>query len=694
MKGQDDMRDSKPEVDISKIESPSEAKEAIMQLSKAIRYHNYRYYTLDDPIITDAEYDSLLLNLLSLEEKYPDLVDANSPTQRVGGEPKSVLEKVEHPIPMVSLKTVYEQENIESFDRSCKEGLGVEVVDYTAEPKFDGLAVELIYEKGGLVQASTRGDGITGEDVTSNIRTIADVPLQLDAFEGKPLPTRLVVRGEVYIELEEFNQLNRQRSEEEESLFANPRNAAAGSLRQLDPSVTASRPLRIFLYGIAEAEGYEFKTQYEVLRTIQKWGLRVNLQNTRLCNGIEELLQYHQKMDEKRDSLDYEIDGVVFKVNSLASQEKLGMRTRDPRWAVAYKFKPRQATTKLLDITVQVGRTGRLTPVAELEPVNIGGVTVSRASLHNQSEIDRKDIRKGDTVIVERAGDVIPQVVKPIEDLRNGSEKKFKMPSKCPVCKSEVVMSDDKKSAQCPNISCPAQLRRGIEHFVSRDGLNIEGLGKKRVKQLMEEGLLTSIQSLFDIDVADLLEIERFGEASAEKLVAQIQSSKEQSLDRVIFALGIPTVGLSTARLLAREFSTIDNLMNASQNQLEHIDSVGPEVAKNIVSYFSNPSIRKMIHELQKRGLNMRNDVDVSSDALSGMTFVFTGTLERMTRSEAQKMVENLGGKASSSVSAKTSYVVAGPGAGSKLEKAEKLGINVISEKDFIEMLAKQGKEI
>ncbi len=677
------MRDLKPKIDADKITDKSEARQAIERLSQAIRFHNYRYYILDDPMITDSEYDKLLLTLISIEAKFPDLVSSISPSQRIGSEPKSILKKVKHPTPMVSLKTVYNEEDIESFDKTCREELGKKTVEYTAEPKFDGLAVELIYEDGNLVLAATRGDGVTGEDVTANIRTIKDVPLLLEDFAGNPPPKKLIIRGEVYMELAQFNELNKQRSEEDESIFANPRNAAAGSLRQLDPSITASRPLRIYLYGIAEAEGYRFKTQYEVLNTIQMWGLRVNLQRSKVCKGIQELLDYHRMMDEMRDSLEYEIDGVVYKVNSLPDQERLGMRTRDPRWAVAYKFKPRQATTKLLDITVQVGRTGRLTPVAELEPVNIGGVTVSRASLHNQSEIDRKDIRKGDTVIVERAGDVIPQVVKPIEDFRKGSERRFKMPSKCPVCKSEVIMSEDKKSAQCPNISCPAQLRRGIEHFVSRDGLNIEGLGKKRVKQLMDEGLLTSIQSLYDIEVSDLLAIERFGETSAEKLVAQIESSKSQSLDRVIFALGIPTVGLSTARLLAREFTTLDNLMKASQKKLEQIDSVGPEVAKNIISYFSNPSVKKMIQELKKRGLNMRTDSKVSSSALSGMTFVFTGSLERMTRSDAEKMVEDLGGNASSSVSAKTTYVVAGPGAGSKLEKAMKLGIKVLSESEF-----------
>ncbi len=684
------MRELKPDVDIESITNESTAEDAIIRLSDAIRYHNYRYYVLDDPLVTDAEYDKLLLVLIALEEKFPTLLQSDSPTQRVGIEPRSSLDKVTHTIPMVSLKTVYDKETVLSFDKTCKAELNKSKVEYVAEPKFDGLAVELEYENRKLVLASTRGDGITGEDVTANIRTIQDVPLTLQAFEDENPPSRIIVRGEVFMDLEDFNKLNQERTKNEEPAFANPRNAAAGALRQLDSKITASRPLRIYLYGVAEIEGREFSTQMEVISSLQKWGLRVNLGMTRLCDGIEEALQYYTEVDSERDSLPYEIDGVVFKVNSLSEQAKLGMRSRDPRWAVAYKFKPRQATTKLHSITVQVGRTGRLTPVAELEPVNIGGVTVARASLHNQSEIDRKDIRIGDTVIVERAGDVIPQVVKPVEDLRSGKEKGFKMPKKCPECESQITMSHDLKSSMCLNLNCPAQLRGGLTHLACRVGMDIEGLGPKRVNMLIDHGVVTDIPSLYKLKKEDLLTIERFGETSAESLIKQIQDSKTQPLDRFIFALGIPTVGLSTARLLAKIYPTIEILMDASETELMELDSIGPEVAGNISRFFSLESVRNMITELRDLGLNMSSDQSdpATESQLTGKVFVFTGKLENTTRSDAQKLVEDLGAKASSSVSKKTDYLVAGPGAGSKFAKAEKLGIHILTEKEFEKMIS------
>ncbi len=682
------MREMKPKIDVSKIKNETEASKAIELLSESIRFHNYRYYVLDDPVISDAEYDKLFKDLAMLEKQYPGLVRQDSPTQRVGSEPVSSLKKVTHPIPMVSLKTVYDEEEVRSFDSTCQQELHTADVEYTAEPKFDGLAVELVYEDRKLLLAATRGDGQTGEDVTANIKTIPDVPLILNAFEGREPPKRLVVRGEVYMELDKFNELNRSRHEEDGQIFANPRNAAAGSLRQLDPRVTAARPLRIYLYGVVEAEGYEFQSQSEVLQTIQKWGLRVNLKQTEVCSGISDLINYHTKMDGLRDSLPFEIDGVVFKVNSLESQEKLGSRTRDPRWAIAYKFRPRQATTRLHHISVQVGRTGRLTPVAELDPVNIGGVNVARASLHNQSEIDRKDIRIGDMVVVERAGDVIPQVVKPVKDLRKGTERRFELPKRCPICRSKVIMSADKKSAHCSNMNCPAQLRRGIEHFVSRDGLNIEGLGKKRIKQLIDAGLLTDIPSLFRLTIDDLLQVERFGDTSASNLIDQIQASKKQSLDRVIFALGIQNVGQSTARLLARNFGSMKKLMHAKASDLQSIETIGPEIADSILGYLSNESNRTMIDELAGLGLNMTStDVPKHAQVFKGLTFVFTGTLEQMTRDEAESLVEELGGKAASSVSKNTDYIIAGPGAGSKLTKAEKLGIKVLTESEFEELV-------
>jgi DNA ligase (NAD+) len=682
-------KDMKPKIDIAKIKTKKDARVAIEKLSDALHFHNYRYYVMDSPVIADSEYDKLLLQLVELEERYPDLKLPTSPTQQVGGSPREELGLVTHPIPMVSLKTVYEESVVRSFDETCRAELGVSEVEYVAEPKFDGLAVELVYDNGELVVASTRGDGQTGENITANIKTIKEVPLVLMSHEGEAPPQRLVVRGEVFMSHARFNELNTRRIEEDESPFANPRNAAAGSLRQLDPTVTAKRHLQIFIYGLAEATGYSFESQMEVLNTLPKWGFKVNNELTRVCRGINEALSYHTEIGERRDELPYEIDGVVFKVNNLAQQERLGMRARDPRWAVAYKFAARQSTTKLLDITVQVGRTGRLTPVAELEPVNIGGVEVTRASLHNLSEIERKDIRISDYVIVERAGDVIPQVVGPILEKRTGSEKKFEMPKKCPVCGKVVELSSDKKSASCTNPRCPAQLRRGITHFVSRAGMDIEGLGFKRVDQLIDAGLITSLSSIYSLTVEQLIELERFGERSARQLVEEIEKSRKQPLGRLIFGLGIPLVGVQTARILEREFGSIQAIMEASYDRLLQIETIGPEIAESIVRFFKDDDVQTTIEELTNAGLTMTTEVDSESPTgkFSGMTFVFTGTLEKWKRNEAAAIVEGLGGMSSGSVSKKTTYVVAGPGAGSKLKKAQELGITVLSEEEFEKMV-------
>jgi len=679
-----------PIIDITKITTKKDAKAAIKKLSDAIHFHNYRYYVLDSPVIKDREYDRLLLQLIELEERYPDLKEPTSPTQQVGGAPREELSLIEHPIPMVSLKTIYEEEVVRSFDATCREVLGITEVEYVAELKFDGLAVELVYENGELVVASTRGDGQTGEDVTANIKTIKEVPLVLKSHEGVKPPSRLVVRGEVYMSHARFKELNQKREEEEEDPFANPRNAAAGALRQLDPKVTAKRSLQIFLYGVAETTGYTFETQWEVLTTLPKWGFKVNLKYSRICKGIEEALKFHNEIGLKRDDLGYEIDGVVIKVNNVTDQEKLGMRVRDPRWAVAYKFKARQEPTKLLGITVQVGRTGRLTPVAELTPVNIGGVEVARATLHNFSEIERKDIRIGDTVIVERAGDVIPQVVGPLEEKRTGSEKKFKIPKSCPVCGKTVTVTDDKKTAICTNSSCPAQIRRSIGHFICKAGMDIEGLGWKKVNQLIKAGLITSFASLYSITVGDLTNLERFGDRSAQQLVEEIAKSKERPFHSVLFGLGIPLVGYQTAKLLAREFGSMERLMKAKMDELVAIDTIGPEIAQSIISYFSDESARKIIRDLKAAGLKMTVEEETSSDQrFSGMTFVFTGTLTKWTRDKAGEIVEKFGGKASGSVSKNTTYVVAGPGAGSKLKKAQQLGVQVLSEEEFVVLIEK-----
>jgi len=682
--------EERPKIDIKTIKTSKEAAGAMAKLRDAIRYHNYRYYILDSPVVTDSEYDQFFLALVELEEKYPELKTSDSPTQKVGAEPREELGLVRHPIPMVSLKTVYEEAAVYAFDASCRSELGVSRVEYIAEPKFDGLAVELIYEAGTLVIASTRGDGETGEDVTANIRTIKEVPLVLLPYEGVAPPKRLVVRGEVYMSFASFNALNRSRESNGEPTFANPRNAAAGSLRQLDSNVTASRSLQIFLYGVAEAVERNFKTQWEVLHTLSKWGLRTNLTRARICHGIKDALAYHGEMDALRDNLPYEIDGIVIKVNNLVDQDRLGMRTRDPKWAVAYKFKPRSATTTLRDITIQVGRTGRLTPVAELEPVNVGGVEVARATLHNFSEILRKDLRIGDTVIVERAGDVIPQVVKPIESKRNGTEIEFKIPQECPICKGSISISSDMKTAACTNIRCPAQLRRSLSHFVSRGGMDIEGLGQKRIDQLIDAGLVTSISSLYSLSAEQLGEIERFGDRTSEALIEEISKSKKQSFHRLLFALGIPQVGAQTAKILADEFGTMERLQNATLYQLQQIETIGPEIAKSITDFFSDEKAQDTISELAQAGLSMstmKEKDSISSGKFTGLVFVFTGTLTRWKRDEASRIVESHGGTVSSSVSNKTDYVVAGAEAGSKLQKAEKLGVKIISEAEFTKLI-------
>ena len=678
----------KPDVSPRSISGVEEAAQAVERLRKAIRFHNYRYYVLDGPVITDSEYDALMQDLIEMEARFPALLTPDSPTQHVGGMARAELGLVTHPIPMLSLKAVYETADVMSFDENCRKELKVSTVEYVAEPKFDGLAVEVVYESGILMLASTRGDGQTGEDVTPNIKTLREVPLALLSIDNVAVPSRLVVRGEVFMNIEGFKELNRRRSEAGESLFANPRNAAAGSLRQLDPAITAQRPLHIYLYEIAEMVGPEVKTQWELLQELRNWGFRVNIEKSRLCEGTEDLFKFHQQIYENRDELPYEIDGVVFKVNDRTAHERLGFRSRDPRWAIAYKFKPREATTKLLDIIVQVGRTGKLTPVAVLEPVLVGGVEVSRASLHNQSEIERKDIRIGDTVIVKRAGDVIPQIESPIKDQREGSERVFHMPSECPECGSSVVMSEDKKSTHCPNMNCPAQLRERLIHFASRQGMDIEGLGIKRVEQLVGAGLVTSFHSIYKLKKEDLVSLERYGDLSAENLLRQIEASKKQPLWRFLNALGIPHVGEHMAQVLADNFRTIDVLVHASEQDLQSVSQVGPEVSKAVTEFFSDRNNHAEIEQLIEAGLQLEETKEAKGERpLEGMIFVFTGTLERWAREEAERLVAELGGSATSSVTKKTTYVVAGSNAGSKLTKAKELSVSILSEEDFAAMM-------
>jgi len=680
-----DRNEMMPFIDINKIDSEKKAETAVEELRKALRHHNYRYYVLDDPVISDAEYDELMQKLQTLEQRYPELQDPNSPTQRVSGEVKEELGTVIHPQPMLSLKAVYNNSEVLNFDETCKKSLNEKNVEYVAEPKYDGLSIELIYENGNLTTAATRGDGYTGEDVLSNVKTIREIPLQL-RIGNIVIPSKIAIRGEVYIRKDEFNVLNKQRKKEGEDQFANPRNAAAGSLRQLDSKITAKRPLHIFLYEILQCEDPSFETHWDELLAFKEWGLKVNLQESRKCKNIAEAHNYYIEMTEKRDDLPYEIDGVVFKINVLADREKLGFRQRDPRWAIAYKFKPRQGTTKLEDIIVQVGRTGRLTPVAILKPVRIGGVEVSRASLHNQSEIERKDIRIGDTVLVERAGDVIPYVVKPIKDNRDDSEKQFIMPENCPICHSKVIMSEDKKSARCTNITCPAQVIERIIHFTQKSAMNIQGLGGKKVRQLMDAHIITSISSIFELKKDEVKNLERFGERSAQNLIDEIEKSKNQTLPRFLFALGIPLVGEHLARVLAENYQTLFYIKTALKDELLSIYEIGPEVAESITTFFSQNENLLQLEKLKEAGLTLENPVYKISEKklpLDGLKFVFTGTLHEWTRSEAQKMVEDLGAKSTSSVSKETDYVVVGENPGSKVDKARKNNVTILDEEEF-----------
>jgi len=687
--------DLKPEVDLRKIKNKEDAREPVEKLREALRYHNYRYYVMDDPVISDAEFDDMMQTLQKLEDQFPDLQPPDSPTQQVGGEPQDELGLVEHPIPMLSLQSIYEEEQALNFDQTCHKELDIQKVEYACEPKYDGLAIELIYENGLLKQAVTRGDGQTGEDVTENVKTIREVPLRLYSRNQYNIPKRLVVRGEVYMRKDKFNELNKRQAQNDEKTFANPRNAAAGSLRQLDPKVTASRPLQIYLYQIAVAEGFDFESHSEAMEALPKWGLKTNRDLNRNCNGINEVLEFYDELVDRREDLPYEIDGMVCKVNSIEYQDKLGFRTNNPRWAIAYKFPARQSTSRIRDIEVQVGRTGKLTPIAILEPVEIGGVEVSRASLHNQSEIDQKDIRIGDTVVVERAGDVIPYVVKPIKDQRDGSEKKFKLPDKCPVCGSDVVMSKDKKQTHCTNIKCPAQLREGIKHFVSKDGMDIEGLGIKRVEHLLDLELVKRISDLYYLKKDDWMQIPDVADKSAKNLLDEIENSKKQPLHRLLYALGIPHVGQHMARVLAQHFETLDDLKDATEDELMEIHEVGPEVARAVELFFSNDDNLKDIDRILDAGLKLQNPLEKSKkQPLDGLTFVFTGTLETWTRDEIQDKVESLGGRATSNVSSNTDFVVAGPGAGSKLDDAREHDIEVLNEEEFKELLDEKGVKI
>ena len=651
-------------------------------LRKKINYHNYRYYVLDDPEISDAAYDLMMKELEGLEKKYPNLITPDSPTQRIGATPLKAFKTVQHSLLMLSLSNCFKEEEVEEFDQRVKKVLKMAGdIEYVAEPKLDGVAVELVYERGKFVIGSTRGDGTIGEDVTLNLKTIKSIPLQLQELPSVKTPDRLEVRGEVFLGKKEFKLLNKRREDSGEPLFANPRNAAAGSLRQLDPRVTAGRPLTIFCHGIGKISGMKFKTHWEILKTLPRLGLKVNAIDYK-CKNINEVMDSYREIKRKRDTLNCEIDGVVIKVNSLKFQERLGAISRSPRWAMAYKFEAHQETTKIKDIIVQVGRTGALTPVAIMEPIKVGGVVVSRATLHNQDEIDKKDIQIGDTVIVQRAGDVIPEVVKVIEGKRTGKEKRFVIPDKCPVCGSEVMRSNDEAAYRCVGLSCPAKLKEAIKHFVSKRAMDIDGLGDKLVNQLVGKGLLQDVADLYSLSVADLEGLERMAERSARNVVSAIGKSRGAGLERLTYALGIRHVGEHMAGVLVSNLGNMEKLMDADEESLMQIREVGPEVAQSIVDFFKQSVNRETINRLKKAGVSF-TPVKRATNDLDGMTFIFTGGLEHYTREEAKSLVESRGGKVGSSVSNKTNYLIAGESPGSKLEKAKTLGVKIISEREF-----------
>jgi DNA ligase (NAD+) len=656
------------------------------ELRRQLQYHNYRYYVLDDPEISDAQYDRLLRELEGLEARYPERITPDSPTQRVGARPLEKFETLAHTVPMLSLENAFNREEVWEFDGRIKRFLKREEdLTYTVEPKMDGLAIELIYEQGLLVRSATRGDGVVGEDVTLNVRTISAVPLRLQP--GKiPEPDRLEIRGEVYLRLKDFREFNRKRLESGEPAFANPRNAAAGSLRQLDPRVTAQRPLYFYAYGVGALTGLPFDGQREILEALSQWGVPVNPQ-TRQVKGIEEAWSFCREMEELRHSLPYEIDGVVIKVDSLERQKTLGVKSRSPRWALAFKFQPSQETTRILNIEVQVGRTGALTPVAILQPVVVGGVEVSRATLHNQDEIERKDIRIGDTVIIQRAGEVIPEVVKVVAGVRTGRETAFRLPEECPVCRSPVVRLPGEAAHRCPNPNCSAQIKESIRHFASQGAMDIEGLGEKLVNQLVEKGLVRDYGDLYALTREALVPLERLADKSAGNLMEALERSKQASLNKFIYALGIRFVGEHVAAVLAGNFGGLAALGAAREEELLSIREVGPQVARSVRAFFDNPQNQKVVAKLLKGGVELKGEKTGGAKPLAGKTLVLTGRLTRFTREEAKAGIEALGGKVAGSVSSKTNHLVAGEDPGSKLDKARELGVAVLNEEDLVRLL-------
>lgn len=658
-------------------------------LREEIRRHNYRYYVLDDPLVSDTEYDSLMRRLTTLEEQCPDLVTPDSPTQKVGTEPQKGFQVIKRDQPMLSLENAMDRDEFVEWSKRLVREIGDEGLgDFVCEPKIDGVAVELLYRDGVLVQAATRGDGTDGEVITENVKTVGGVPLRLvdHTKSARKPPAHLNVRGEVYMHKEDFAELNRRQEESGEKIYANPRNLAAGSLKQLDSRITASRRLRFAAYGFGGAEGTEIESQWQFLEAVRGWGLPA-APHAEQCRDVDDVIRFYDQMLAKRDRIPLEIDGVVIKVNQFSLQERAGTRARSPKWAIAWKFPSQQERTRILDINVQVGRTGALTPVARLEPVTVGGVTVSNATLHNEDEIKKKGVLIGDWVFVRRAGDVIPEVIAPIPDLREGNEKAFRMPKKCPVCGTAVVRPEGEAATRCPNIECDAQVKERIRHFASREAMDIEGLGEKLIVQLVDGRVIRNAADIYDLTVEKLAPLERMAEKSAENLVAMIEKSKETTLPRLVFGLGIRNVGVTVAETLSVHYPTIEALMDAAEADIADIHGVGPVIAREIARFFADEKNRKQVERLVAVGIGYEPPAAGTGRDFEGQTFVFTGTLARLSRKRAETEVKIRGGKTVKSVSAKTTYVVSGDKAGSKLAKAEKLGVKVIGEDEFLKMI-------
>jgi len=664
------------------------AKKRIEELRREIEYHNHRYYVLDDPVISDGEYDVLMSELQGLEGRHPGLISPNSPTQRVGAQPLEGFNTISHAVPMLSLANAMAVEEVIDFDRRVKKILNTGDVDYVMEVKIDGLAVELVYVNGEFKQGSTRGDGFVGEDITQNLRTIQSIPMRLIQTSDIPLPEHLEVRGEVYMGRKEFQALNKKREETGEPLFANPRNAASGSMRQLDPKITAGRKLNIFCYAPGRVSGIRLETHMEFLDNLKIWGFRIN-PFIKLCIHIDDIIDYYKYIKHIRDEIPYEIDGTVIKVNRLDYQELLGTVSRSPRWAIAFKFEAQEELTSVEAIEVSVGRTGALTPVAILKPVLIGGVEVSRATLHNEDEIQRKGIMIGDTVMVSRAGDVIPEVVRVVKEKRSGHEKPFSMPGRCPVCGEDVVRPPGEAIRRCVNINCPAQIKGSIEHFASKRTMDIDGLGTKLVEQLVDKKVIRDVSDLYYLKTKDLVGLERMADRSAQNIINAIEASRRRSFRRFIYGLGIRHVGEHIAGLLAERFGNIHELIETDVEALLGIPEVGPEAASSIISFFKDIKNRETIDRILAGGVTIEYE-PTGKGKLDGTLFLFTGSLKSMSRDEARQRIEDLGGKTTNAISQKVTHLVAGEEAGSKLAKATRLGIKILSEEKFIETILKE----